>query len=131
MNHAFIIQVHKEPELFGRSVHRLGAPNHFFFINVDKKVDDKPFKDVYRDVKNMCFLEGDERKEVNWGGFSQIDCTLQLLRKCTAPPQSIDYIHSIGGQDYPTVGNEEFDEFFEKHYGESFMLYDKPKEHEE
>lgn len=130
MNHAFILQIHKEPELFGRIVHRLAAPNHYFFVNVDKKVDDKPFKEVCNDVKNVCFLEGEERKEVNWGGFSQIDCTLQLLRKCTAP-QSIDYIHSISGQDYPTVGNDAFDKFFEKHNGQSFMLYDKPEEHEE
>jgi len=86
MNHAFIIQVHKEPELFGRIVHRLAAPNHFFFVNVDKKVDDSQFKEVCRDVKNMIFLEGNESTEVNWGGFSQIDCTLQLLHKPIAPP---------------------------------------------
>ena len=29
------------------------------------------------------------------------------------------------------MSNKEFDEFFEKHNGESFMLYDKPEEHEE
>jgi len=85
MNHAFILQVHKEPELFGRIVHRLAAPNHYFFVNVDKKVNDMPFREVCNGVENVCFLGEDERKEVNWGGFSQIDCTLQLLRKCTAP----------------------------------------------
>lgn len=47
------------------------------------------------------------------------------------PPRSFDFIHSISGQDYPTVGNDVFDQFFEKHNGESFMLYDKPKEHDE
>lgn len=89
MNHAFILQVHKEPELFGRIVHRLAAPSHYFFVNVDKKADDKPYKEVCNNVKNVCFLEGDERKEVNWGGFSQIDCTLQLLRKCATPPGAL------------------------------------------
>lgn len=52
-NHAFIIQVHKQPELFGRTVKKLTAPNHFFFVNVDKKADDKPYKEVCNDVKRM------------------------------------------------------------------------------
>lgn len=85
LNHAFIIQVHKQPELFGRTVKRLAAPNHYFFVNVDKKTDDSSFKEVVTSVDNVNFLEGGDRTDVRWGGFSQIDCTLQLLRKCTAP----------------------------------------------
>ena len=38
MNHAFIIQVHTFPEQFGNIIKLLASPNHFFFINVDKKV---------------------------------------------------------------------------------------------
>lgn len=45
------------------------------------------------------------------------------------PPHEVDYVHSISGQDYPIVNNEEFDKFFDEHNGESFMLYDKPSEH--
>lgn len=36
-NHAFIFQVHKSPELFGRIVRVLAKENHYFFVNVDKK----------------------------------------------------------------------------------------------
>lgn len=133
MNHAFLIQVHKEPELFGRIIKSLEASNHYFFINVDKKVDDKLFKRETENIRNVIYLEGDERKEVNWGGFSQIDCTLQLLYKVNTPPirDVINYVHSISGQDYRCVSNEYFDKYFEEHKGESFMMYDSPSEHAE
>lgn len=86
MNHAFLIQVHKEPALFGRIIRSLEASNHYFFINVDKKVDDKPFKKETFNIENVIYLDGEERQEVNWGGFSQIECTLQLLNKVNTPP---------------------------------------------
>lgn len=62
------------------------------------------------------------------GGYSLVDCTIRLLKKAIER-DNIDYIHLISGQDYPIVNNNDFDAFFEKHNGESFMLYDKPEEH--
>ena len=46
MNHAFIIQVHTQPELLDRILKRLNAPNHYFFINVDGKSDYEQFDKI-------------------------------------------------------------------------------------
>lgn len=89
LNHAFIIQVHQQPELFGRTVKRLAAPNHYFFVNVDKKTDDSPFKEVVTGVDNVNFLEGEDRTDVRWGGFSQVLCTQRLLSKTFTPPYQL------------------------------------------
>lgn len=131
LNHAFIIQVHKQPELFKRIVKRLAAPNHYIFVNVDKKVSDTAFKKAVVGIDNIVFLKDEGRTDVRWGGFSQIACTLQLLKKVLTYPIAIDYIHSLSGQDYPCVSNEAFDRFFEEHDGESFMMFDSPEEHKE
>lgn len=88
-NHSFIIQVHKQPELFGRIVKRLVAPNHYFFVNVDKKVNEVPFKQAVAGIDNVTFLEGEDRTDVSWGGFSQIRCTLRLLSKAFTPPYQL------------------------------------------
>lgn len=88
-NHAFIIQVHKQPELFGRTVKKLTAPNHFFFINVDKKVNEVPFKQAVAGIENVTFLEGEDRTDVRWGGFSQVLCTQRLLSKTFTPPYQL------------------------------------------
>lgn len=37
MNHAFLITAHKYPEQLGEIVRILDAPNHYFFIHIDKK----------------------------------------------------------------------------------------------
>ena len=60
--------------------------------------------------RNCYFLKGKENMEVAHGGYSQIDCTLRLLRK--AYDAGMDYFHLISGQDYPCRSNEEFDAFF-------------------
>ena len=36
-NHAFLIVAHDYPEQLAEIVHLLDAPNHFFFIHIDKK----------------------------------------------------------------------------------------------
>lgn len=131
MNHAFICQAHIEPELLKRIVSKIVAPNHFFFINIDKKVDIEPFKDVLDGIPNISFLNDEDRLSVNWGGFSQIACTLRLLKKTLSSPDNIEYVHSISGQDYPIKSNEEFDAFFNQYRGVSFMMYDTPEEHDE
>ena len=126
MKHAFIIQVHNYPEQLKEIVDLLRSSNHYFFINVDKKVDDTPFLKGLADYPNVFFAEGKERTTVNHGGFSQILCTLRLLNK--AASMGMDYYHSLSGQDFPCVDNNTFDTFFESCDNRSYMHYDSPEE---
>lgn len=126
MNHGFIITVHNYPELLKEIIDLLSCPNHFFFINIDKKIDDSPFKKILNNVPNVYFTEGKQRVKVNNGGFSQIQATINLLN--IAHKQNLDYIHFISGQDYPCVSIKEFDDFFIKNEGISYMHYDSPEE---
>ena len=43
LNHAFLIIAHDSPELLRRIIDNLRAPNHFFFVHLDKKVDRQSF----------------------------------------------------------------------------------------
>lgn len=56
------------------------------------------------------------------GGYSMIEATLRLLR--IAVENDMDYYHLISGQDFPCRENKEFDEFFEKNEGKSYMHFD-------
>lgn len=126
MNHAFLFQVHAYPTQIREIIDLLSANNHYFFINVDKKVNDSAFKAALKGCSNVYFTEGKERIRVNHAGFSQIACTLQLLKLAQA--KQMDYVHLLSGQDYPCVSNQEFDDFFEKCGNRSFMHYDSPEE---
>lgn len=120
--HAFIIQVHKQPNLFGRIINRLSKSNHYFFVNVDAKTADYDrYREAVKDIDNVYFLK--PRHNVHHGGISQIHCTLRLLNFVRAILPDYDFIHSISGQDYPLRSNELFDEYFE-HGDKGYMLFD-------
>ena len=127
MNHAFLIIAHNYPELLGEIIKILQSPNHYFFINIDKKVDDIPFKESVRGLSNIFFTEDKDRISVNWGGWSQISTEKRLL-KFASSKLNFDYYHLISGQDFPCQSNFSFDEFFGEHNGESFMFFDREED---
>ena len=66
--------------------------------------------------------------DVAYAGYTQVECTLRLLRK--AYDVGMDYFHLLSGQDYPCRPNSEFDEFFERNAPRSYMYYDSDEERE-
>lgn len=121
MNHAFLFQVHKEPELLRRILLRLNAPNHFFFINVDEKV--KNIAQFNRYLKDIGNIRQISRMNVMHGGFSQVACTMMQLRQALSDTIGFDYYHTLSGQDYPCVSVKTFNHFFEGNT-KSYMMLD-------
>lgn len=107
MKHAFLIVAHKSPELLCLIVKKLESSNHYMYVHIDKKVDDAPFRAICKEIRHVKFYHD---INVNWGGYSQIQCTINLLK--AAFNDNMDYYHLISGQDYPCKSNQEFDAFF-------------------
>ena len=131
LNHAFLIYAHAYPEQLKEIISLLAAPNHYCFINIDKKTKWAEKFIAENKSDHNIFLEGKERMEVTHGGYSQIEVTLRLLHK--AYNQSwggqIDYFHLISGQDFPIHSNMTFDKFFEKNEGKSYMEIESDEYH--
>lgn len=68
---------------------------------------------------------------MNHGGFSQIECTLNLLKTVKKYDIKFEYVHSISGQDFPLCNAQQFDRYFEEHKHGGWMHYDTSREHEE
>lgn len=82
LNHAFLITAHAYFGQLEEIIQLLSAPNHFFFVNIDRKARADDFMEqCKRKYPQVVFLEGKERVEVSHGGYSQIEATLRLLRK--------------------------------------------------
>jgi len=92
LQHAFLIMVHKSPELFGRIVHILARENHHFFVHLDRKTkDEEKFMNAVADVNNVHFVD---RISVFHGGVSQIYCELELYRAAyQSRSPKMDYFH--------------------------------------
>lgn len=127
LKHGFLIIAHRDPEQLYDLLRLLQAENHYFFINLDKKM--KNYKAVMSrilsDIPNVTF----EQMEVAHGGYSLFICTLNLLQN--SYDAGMDYVHLISGQDFPCRTNKEFDDFFENASGKSFMHYDSEEQHRE
>lgn len=134
MNHAFLIMAHDSPELLVRIINRLEAPNHFFFIYLDKK-NQCGNEDMIKYIYHHCPISGGGEKivikngNVYYGGYSMIQAEIRLL-KYAFKNKNIDYFHLISGHDYPCKSNIEFDSFFEScDNGRSFMKFDSDEQH--
>lgn len=124
MRHAFLIIAHNNWNQLKNLIQLLDAENHDIYIHIDKKSKDfnkKEFLNITEKSKLYLFQE----YEVFWGGFSQVQVEIFLFEKAHA--LQYDYYHLISGADLPLKSNKEIDEFFEKHNGTEFVLYDEDK----
>lgn len=82
LNHAFLITAHAYFDQLEEIIGLLSAPNHYFFVNIDRKARANAFMEqCKRKFPQVSFLEGRDRMEVAHGGYSQIEVTLRLLCK--------------------------------------------------
>lgn len=126
LKHGFLIIAHTHLVQLGQIIEVLSSPNHYFFINIDlKNVNGIKYMQKYANQRNVYFITGKERMEVSHGGYSMVECTLKLLHK--AQEKGMDYYHLMSGQDFPCRSNNEFDDFFAKNEGYSYMLMDSDK----
>ncbi|WP_421914795.1 beta-1,6-N-acetylglucosaminyltransferase [Mesorhizobium sp.] len=94
---AFLVLVHDHPRQALALVESLRSPQARTFIHVDAKTDIGPFQ--------QCAEAGailiEERKNVHWGGFSQVRATLALIRAALRHEISFTHFALLSGSDYP------------------------------
>lgn len=107
---AYLIQAHEDPENLLRMINALDDSTDFF-IHIDKKASIDPFYQLLKAKDNVFFMEGDDRIKVYWGGFSQVEATLNLIKKCIVQNDvnDLDYLKVIfiSGSDYPIKSKDE------------------------
>lgn len=123
MKFAYLLLVHKNPRQLQQLVDSLSEDDTVFVIHVDKKTDETTFKKLLTTYRNVFFCP--KRKDVKWGGFSQIEATLELIRTLFAEVKEIpDYVHLMSGQDFPIKSNKYIFNFFKKNNGLNFMEFE-------
>ena len=105
MKHAFLIIAHSNWWQLKKLIECLDSGTHDIYVHIDKKSKDFDEFEVY------------------WGGFSQVQVEMFLLKQ--AYTNDYDYYHIISGADLPLKSNEEIDSFFEENNGKEFILYDE------
>ena len=116
MKMAVIIQCHKNADIINRIINFFDD-DFDLYIHVDKKSNIISGINI---KKNVFILE--ERKNVMWGRFSQIEATIELFKN--VQKKNYKYIHFLSGEDYPVKSLDYIKEFFNNNDKE-YIEYEK------
>jgi glycosyltransferase involved in cell wall biosynthesis len=119
MKFAYLILAHKNPTQLLRIVKALDADYVRFFVHIDAKCDEQPFREVLSCRDNVYFTS--HRFNVNWGGFSMLEATFRLISDMLKFSELPDYVHLISGMDFPIKSKQDILDFFKLHNGKNFI----------
>jgi hypothetical protein len=118
--HAYMIIAHNEFEILRKLVTLLDDERNDIYLHIDlkeKSFDFEKFESIPA-KSNIYFVP---RIKVNWGGYSLIQCELNLLRQ--AVEGNYTYYHLISGVDLPLKTQDEIHEYFYHHEGTEFIHF--------
>lgn len=119
MKIVYLIMAHQDPNHLKRLVDSLndGAD---FYIHIDKKVDEKPFRDLFGLLyDNVKFIE--KRINVCWGGYTQVEPVLQMMKAVIDSEVEYDRVIYLTGADYPAWSNQRIKEEFTAHPSKQYI----------
>jgi len=95
---AYLILAHHQPHHLARLINALQDTDSTFFIHIDAKVDEAPFRKAVGAQDNVAFIK---RRPVNWGGFSIVEATLNILEEAWKSNLSFHRFCLLSGSGYP------------------------------
>lgn len=119
--HAYLIMAHTNFNQLQTLISILDDPRNDIYVHVDKRAT--KFNERYYVTKfsKLIFIN---RKAVNWGAYSQIDCEIRLLKAAKDSGITYSYYHLLSGLDFPIKDQNYIHSFFEKNEGKEFLDFD-------
>lgn len=90
--------------MLGRLINALDNDEVCFFIHIDKKVDIEKFLPFIPEKQNMYLSKN--RVNVFWGGYSQVQATLNLMEEAINSGIDFRYAALLSGSHYPIKSNK-------------------------
>lgn len=117
--HAYLIMAHHRPDLLVLLLEAIDDVRNDIYLHIDAKssID----SNIYLPQKsNLYFIP---RNNVQWAGYSQVDCTLKLL-KAAVQNGPYQYYHFLTGSTFPLKNQDDMHAFFDAHKGTEFVGFD-------
>lgn len=116
----YIILAFDNPNQIKRLIFSLNSESVFFYIHVDRKVDQSPFELSLIEFNNLKFVDTNNRNEISWGDNKMVKSILSLL-KLVNEYHKVGYCVLLSNNDYPIKSNFEIRKYFINNYGTSFI----------
>ena len=120
--HAYLIMAHHRFDILSEILSDIDDERNDIFLHVDikaKKYDCAKIKATVK--KARLYLTN--RMNIHWGGYSQIECIMMLLKTSTAQGYH-SYYHFMVGVEFPLKSQDYIHKFFERRTGLEFIGFD-------
>ena len=121
--HAYLVMAHQRPDLLKKLLESLDDKRNDIYLHIDKKANEDMNPSLFSTNESSLFLT--KRIRVNWAGYSQIECTLNMLEDAVRRGGYSRY-HLITGGSFPLRNQDYIHSFFDNHPTEEFMDIDNP-----
>lgn len=118
--HAYLIMAHNNFEQLQILISLLDDVRNDIYLHIDKKSIGFDPETIKTKHAGLIFVDP---ISVAWGGHSQIQCEMLLFK--AAAPNHYMYYHVLSGVDMPLKTQDEIHAFFQEHFGQNFIEYDK------
>lgn len=116
MNNVYLILAHTNPKQLKRLLNVLQDD---IFVHIDKKAK---IEDYYFKRENITYIQN--RVNVNWGGYSMVQATLNLINE-SYKNKKYDYFTLLSGLDYPIKDEDSFNKYLKMNYPCNYIEYSK------
>ncbi len=117
MKHGILITAHDNASVTRQLLRSLDDGRFTFYFLIDKK--SKTHEEDYIPILSKATTKILPRININWGGYSQIQAELLLIRAALEDGQ--EYLHFVQGADMALKTPEQMDAFFLKYNGDIFL----------
>lgn len=117
--HAYLIMAHSDWDTLNTLLELIDDIRNDIYIHIDKK-STFDLQNIYSTKYSKCYYI--KRKNVSWGGDTQIRCELDLLK--SALNDKYDYYHLLSGVDLPIKTQDEIHDFFDLNNGKNYIDLD-------
>jgi hypothetical protein len=101
MRIAWLILAHHQPHHLAALISALDTPEDRFFIHVDAKAELGGFEQLLGQRDRVVLLGRRDRHTIQWGGFSIVQATLDLIRAARTGSVPFDRFCLLSGADHP------------------------------
>lgn len=118
MKFAYLIMAHNNKYILYKLLKLLDDSRNDIYLHIDIKASEFNEDEIQKQCRfaNVIFVD---RTNVAWGGYSQINCELLLLKNSIK--RKYDYYHILSGVDLPLKSQDYIYDFFSKNYGKEFV----------
>lgn len=117
MKLAILLLCHKNAEQINLFLQTMKPPDIDFYIHVDKK---SHITNQIAKRPDIHILSDSLRVDVQWGGISMIQATLNMLQEAYCS-KKFDYYWLCSGQDFPLKTPKEIVLYFQNYWDKNFV----------